>query len=460
MNDTIAAIATPLGEGGIGIVRISGPRAIAVADEVFESVRGISLQLSPSHRIYYGWIKSPQDGRIIDEVLVTVMRAPRTFTREDVVEINCHGGIKPLEQVLQLVCNFDGVRLADPGEFTKRAFLNGRIDLAQAEAVIDVIRSKTDRALEVSLNNLQGRLSRKIEELRGELLAIRGKIEVSIDYPEYDEPESTREELRAGIEAVKAQLERLIASSRSGRILRDGLKTVIVGKPNVGKSSLLNALLGVDRAIVTDVPGTTRDTVEELCSLGNIPLNIIDTAGIREAADIVEKIGIERTQKAINEADLVLFVVDSSRNIDNEDRQIASSVKDKQVVVVLNKRDLPQAISPETVKSELGIELVVSVSATEGQGLDELEKLIRDLFMSGQVMRGEEAVVTNMRHVGLLRKSNAALEQALSSLAAGFPVDMIAIDVGSAWESLGLIIGQAVDEDLVDHIFAQFCLGK
>lgn len=459
--DTIAAIATPLGEGGIGIIRISGPQAIEAADHIFVHRRGKKLAKMPSHRIYYGHIVY-SDGRVIDEVLVSLMRAPRTYTREDVIEINCHGGLQSLQQILQQVLAQDGVRMAEPGEFTKMAFLNGRIDLVQAEAVIDVIRAGTERALQVSVDQLRGGLSQIITDIRNILLNARAEIEVSIDYPEYDQPDVTRDVLKNKLNQALHIVQKLLDESQTGRILREGIKTVIAGKPNVGKSSLLNVLLGVERAIVTDIPGTTRDTVEEMLDLGGIPLHVIDTAGIHHSEDPVEKIGIERSRQALAIADLVLLVIDVSRGLSEEDKQLYQLTKSNHTLVILNKIDLPEQLTDLDVQQQLGVkpENMIAISTLKKEGLDQLTKRVHQLFMQGQVKGDHTVMVSRMRHIQLLKEAKEALNQAIVAINHQIPVDMVAIDIEKAWQALGLIIGKSVEEDLIDHIFAEFCLGK
>ncbi|GAB7388499.1 tRNA uridine-5-carboxymethylaminomethyl(34) synthesis GTPase MnmE [Bacillaceae bacterium] len=455
--DTIAAIATPLGEGGIAIVRVSGPEAIAAVDRVFRGRK--KLQEVDSHTLHYGHLVDPGSGEVIEEVLVSVMRAPRTFTREDVVEVNCHGGIVSTRRVLQLILD-QGVRLAEPGEFTKRAFLHGRIDLSQAEAVIDLIRAKTDRAMQVAMRQVEGRLSRRIRTLRRELIELLAHIEVTIDYPEHDVESVTREMLGRKCESVRGEIERLLATAEQGKILREGLSTVIIGRPNVGKSSLLNSLLHEAKAIVTDVPGTTRDVIEEYVNVRGVPLRLVDTAGIRETEDIVERIGVEKAKELLRKADLVLFVLNHAEPLTEDDVKLMEMVKGTKAIIIVNKTDLPQKIDLERVKASLPGVPVVMTSAKNEEGIDRLEEAIADMFFGGEIEGGDLTYVSNARHISLLKQASRSLQDAIAANENSVPVDMVAIDIKRAWELLGEIIGDAVSEDLLDQIFSQFCLGK
>lgn len=457
VSDTIAAVSTPLGEGGLAVIRISGPEAVEVADRVFRS--RTSLKDVPSHTVHYGHIHNPETGERVDEVLVTVMRAPRSFTKEDVVEVSCHGGIVSVRKVLGLILAH-GARLAEPGEFTKRAFLNGRIDLSQAEAVIDLIRSKSDRAHAVALKQAEGALSRHIRALRQRLVELMAHIEVNIDYPEHDVEELTQAYIRERCDAAIEDIERLLKSSREGKILREGIITAIVGKPNVGKSSLLNMLSRENKAIVTDIPGTTRDVIEEFVTLNGIPLRLLDTAGIRETTDVVERIGVEKSRAALAEADLVLLVVNYSEPLSEEELRLMDQLGDRNVIVVVNKTDLPRRIDFEPVYARFRRDRVILMSVKEQEGLDRLEQAISDLFFEGKLEGDDAAYVSNVRHIDLLEKAKRSLEEARAGADAGLPIDMIQIDIHNAWERLGEIIGEAVGESLVDQIFSQFCLGK
>ncbi|MCZ0754756.1 tRNA uridine-5-carboxymethylaminomethyl(34) synthesis GTPase MnmE [Anoxybacillus sp. J5B_2022] len=458
--DTIAAISTPMGEGAIAIVRLSGDEAIAIADRIFKGAGGKRLKDVPSHTIHYGRIIDPANGQTVEEVMVSVMKAPKTFTREDVVEINCHGGLVSVNRVLQLVLT-NGARLAEPGEFTKRAFLNGRIDLSQAEAVIDLIRAKTDRAMHVALSQMEGRLSNMIRHLRQTILETLAHVEVNIDYPEYDDVEEmTHQLLMEKAAYVRDQIDRLLQTAQQGKILREGLATAIIGRPNVGKSSLLNNLVHENKAIVTDIPGTTRDVIEEYVNVRGVPLRLIDTAGIRETEDIVERIGVERSQQMVKEADLILLVLNYNEPLMEEDEQLFATVKGKEVIVIVNKTDLPQKIDMERVRELAAGRPVVTTSLLEEKGIEELEEAISRLFFTGAVEAGDLTYVSNSRHIALLHQAKQAIEEAIAGIEAGVPIDIVQIDLTRAWELLGEIIGDTVHESLIDQLFSQFCLGK
>jgi tRNA modification GTPase len=458
--DTIAAISTPIGEGGIGIVRISGEKALSILAKIFQPRQNMKDGDWESHRLYYGNIVSAAAGQIIDEVLVSVMRAPRTYTREDVVEINCHGGIVPVRRIFREV-TAQGARIAEPGEFTKRAFLNGRIDLAQAEAVIDVIRAKTDRSLQVALQQLDGELSAVVGTVQNEMLSLLSQIEATIDYPESEVSAPSQAAIREKAISAKASLERLLASSEGGKILREGLKIAIVGKPNVGKSSLLNALLREQRAIVTAVPGTTRDLIEENLSIQGIPLRLVDTAGIRTAADEVERIGIGRSDGAIQTADLILFVLDNTTGITDEDREIARRIGPKECLILLNKIDiLRRQISYHEVRTILPGRTVMQISALTGEGVSDLEAKIADTVFRGRLPAENMAVMTNIRHIHAVETALAHVREIIGGVAKNVPIDLLAIDIRAAWESLGKITGSTVTENILDEIFTKFCIGK
>ncbi|PTM56903.1 tRNA uridine-5-carboxymethylaminomethyl(34) synthesis GTPase MnmE [Desmospora activa] len=457
-TDTIAAISTPVGEGGIAVIRVSGPDAIPLVDRVYKGKQ--ALTEASTHTVHYGHVVYPfTDGDPIDEVLVTVMRKPRTFTREDVVEISCHGGLVPVQAVLEALLEA-GARLAEPGEFTKRAFLNGRIDLSQAEGVIDLIRSKTDRAAQVAMRQAEGRLSRLVQRLRQDILETLAHLAVNVDYPEYDADELTAQRLRERCDQVEQEVETLLTTARQGRIYREGIATVIVGRPNVGKSSLLNALAHENKAIVTDIPGTTRDVIEEYVNVRGIPLRLVDTAGIRETEDVVEKIGVERSHRALEEADLVLLLLNYTEPLSADDRRLLDEMKHHTAIVVVNKTDLPSGLDVEEVRSLLGKTPLVSTSIKEETGLDQLEQAIVDLFFAGRAQSGDFTYVSNARHIHLLKESLRHIQEAKTGLEMGVPLDMVEIDMKNAWQSLGEIIGDAVAEDLIDQIFSQFCLGK
>lgn len=458
-DDTISAISTAIGEGGIGIVRISGSKAIAIADKLFTSRSGKQAEEILSHQAVYGNIIDPESNEIIDEVIVLIMRAPRSYTREDIVELHCHGGPVPLRRILDLTLRL-GARMAEPGEFTKRAFLNGRLDLAQAEAVMDVIRAKTDASLKVAVGNLSGQLSEQVKSIRQSVLGMIAQLEAAIDFPEDDIEEATAADVAKLINQVKRQLASLLAKAQTGRILREGLATVIIGKPNVGKSSLLNALLREKRAIVTDIPGTTRDIIEEYVNIRGIPLRIIDTAGIRDTADIVEKIGVERAKELVSQADLILLLLDWSAPLSPEDRSVLELLSDRRAIVLINKSDLPPKLDLSEVERYTEGRLVLKISVAQGEGLAELEQAIADIVYSGQVGQGEAAFVNNLRHADALRQANERLTEAMTTIVAGMPPDCIVVDLRAAWEKLGEVTGDTVGEDIIDQIFSQFCIGK
>ncbi len=458
--DTIAAISTPMGEGAIGIVRLSGNEAIAIADKIYRGKKGKRLKDVASHTIHYGKIIDPETNETAEEVMVSVMKAPKTFTKEDVVEINCHGGLVSVNRVLQLVLK-EGARLAEPGEFTKRAFLNGRIDLSQAEAVIDLIRAKTDKAMNVALGQMEGRLSKKIRKLRQELIETLAHIEVNIDYPEYDDVEEmTHKVLIEKARYVREEIKRILQTSQQGKILREGLSTAIIGRPNVGKSSLLNSLVQENKAIVTDIPGTTRDVIEEYVNVRGVPLRLLDTAGIRETEDIVERIGVERSRKVLEEADLILLVLNNAEELTPEDERLFEAVEGMDTIVIVNKTDLPQKIDMDKVKKLAKDRRVITTSLLNDEGIDELEEAISSLFFAGSLEGGDLTYVSNSRHIALLHQALQAVEDAIAAVETGVPVDIVQIDLTRSWELLGEIIGDSVHESLINQLFSQFCLGK
>ncbi|AQQ66141.1 MULTISPECIES: tRNA uridine-5-carboxymethylaminomethyl(34) synthesis GTPase MnmE [Bacillus] len=455
--DTIAAISTALGEGAIAIVRVSGDDAVEKVDRIF---KGKDLTKVPSHTIHYGHIVDLDTNQVIEEVMVSIMRAPRTFTRENIVEINCHGGLVSVNKVLQLILA-QGVRLAEPGEFTKRAFLNGRIDLSQAEAVMDLIRAKTDRAMNVAINQMEGRLSKLIGLLRQEILETLAHVEVNIDYPEYDDVEEmTHNILIEKAMHVRSEIEKILETSKQGKILREGIATAIIGRPNVGKSSLLNSLVQEKKAIVTDIAGTTRDVIEEYVNVRGVPLKLIDTAGIRETEDVVERIGVERSKEMMSQADLVLVVVNYSEALTNEDEDLFRAVQGKDFIVIVNKTDLPQAIDMERITELAAGNRIITTSLIEEQGIDELEKAIADLFFEGTIDSADMTYVSNARHIGLLTQAGKTIGDAVEAIENGVPIDMVQIDLTRTWEILGEITGDTVHESLIDQLFSQFCLGK
>ncbi|MEO4564702.1 tRNA uridine-5-carboxymethylaminomethyl(34) synthesis GTPase MnmE [Staphylococcus aureus] len=456
--DTITSISTPMGEGAIGIVRLSGPQAVEIADKLYKGKH--LLNDVPSHTINYGHIIDPESKEVVEEVMVSVLRAPKTFTREDIIEINCHGGILTINRVLELTMTY-GSRMAEPGEFTKRAFLNGRIDLSQAEAVMDFIRSKTDRASKVAMNQIEGRLSDLIKKQRQSILEILAQVEVNIDYPEYDDVEdATTEFLLEQSKEIKQEINRLLDTGAQGKIMREGLSTVIVGKPNVGKSSMLNNLIQDNKAIVTEVAGTTRDVLEEYVNVRGVPLRLVDTAGIRETEDIVEKIGVERSRKALSQADLILFVLNNNEALTQEDYTLYEVVKNEDVIVIVNKMDLEQNIDINEVKDMIGDTPLIQTSMLKQEGIDELEIQIRDLFFGGEVQNQDMTYVSNSRHISLLKQARQTIQDAIDAAESGVPMDMVQIDLTRTWEILGEIIGETASDELIDQLFSQFCLGK
>lgn len=456
--DTIAAISTPPGEGGISIIRISGVDALKTASQIY---RGKDLNKVNSHTINYGHIIDPENGNEVDEVMVSVMRAPHTYTKEDIVEINCHGGIVATNRILQIILGLD-VRLAKPGEFTERAFLNGRIDLSQAEAVMDLIRAKTDQSMKVALDQLDGNLSHLITNLRQNILDVLAQVEVNIDYPEYDDVETmTARLLKEKAIEVKAKIQQLLSTAKQGKVLRDGLATAIIGHPNVGKSSILNHLLHEDKAIVTDVAGTTRDVIEEYVNVQGVPLKLVDTAGIHETEDKVEKIGVDRSRKALLQADLVILVLDSSVPLRDEDRELLRETNHMQRIVVLNKSDLEVKINLNELQEYVDDKEIIKSSAVSPLGTKDLEDRIAAMFFAGSIENtSNNIMVTNARHIGLLKQAETALDAVLEGIETGMPVDLVQIDMTRAWDLLGEITGDSYQDELLDQLFSQFCLGK
>ncbi|WP_083504246.1 tRNA uridine-5-carboxymethylaminomethyl(34) synthesis GTPase MnmE [Acetivibrio ethanolgignens] len=456
-TDTIAAIATAMSNAGISIVRMSGMDAISIADRLYRSPKGnkrLADQLS--HTIHYGYIYDGEE--MIDEVMVLIMKGPSSYTREDVIEIDCHGGIVVTKKILELLIK-NGARPAEPGEFTKRAFLNGRIDLSQAEAVIDIINAKSDMALKSSVSQLKGSVLEKVRNIRKNIIHDIAFIEAALDDPEHIEIDGFGEELLERVENNQKEISRLLSTADNGRIMKEGIKTVIVGKPNAGKSSLLNVLLGEERAIVTEIEGTTRDTLEESIYLGDIILNLVDTAGIRVTEDYVEGLGVEKARASAKDADLIIYVVDGTRQLDENDREIISLIKAKKAIVLLNKIDLESVISKEDLEKEVN-QPVLLISAKEELGLSRLEEKIKEMFFQGELKFNDEIYITNMRHKSALMETSESLSKVKESIEASMPEDFYSIDLMNAYESLGTIIGESVGEDLINTIFSEFCMGK
>lgn len=455
-TDTIAAIATAMTSSGIGIIRISGGQAFEVIEKIFKKKNGEKIDLSRSHTVQYGYICDQDE--VIDEVLVLIMKGPHSYTEEDTVEIDCHGGVLMMKKILETVIQY-GARPAEPGEFTKRAFLNGRIDLSQAEAVIDVINAQNEYALKSSVSQLKGKMSEKVKALREKIIYEIAYIESALDDPEHISLDGYGEELAKKLEPMVKELERLIASADNGKVMSEGVKTVILGKPNAGKSSLMNVLVGEERAIVTDIAGTTRDTLEEHIRLRGISLNVVDTAGIRDTEDVVEKIGVTKARTAAEDADLIIYVVDASVPLDENDRDIIEMIRNRKAVVLLNKTDLEQVVSVEELEKQTG-HRVIPVSAKEETGIEELEKEIQSMFYQGDIDFNDEVYVTNIRHKTALTESLSSLKLVQKSIEDGMPEDFYSIDLMNAYEQLGTIIGEAVEDDLVNEIFSKFCMGK
>ncbi len=467
-TETIAAIATALSNAGIGIIRVSGPEAVSVVDSIFYNKSGRrNLAQKSSHTVSHGYIVVPDSEKnwqenILDEVMVVLMRAPHSYTMEDTVEINCHGGVLLLQKVLQLVIR-SGARLAQPGEFTKRAFLNGRLDLSQAEAVMDVIHSQSDMSLLSSMEQLTGKLAAVIRNLREDILYEIAFIESALDDPEHISLDGYGRKLYDRCNYFIDQIEKLIASAEDGRLIREGIRTVILGRPNAGKSSLLNAFLGEERAIVTQMPGTTRDILQETVRFKGMTLHMVDTAGIRDAEDIVEQIGVDKARQYADKADLILFVVDGSEIPDQREREIISLIEKKHVIVVVNKTDLPAIVTDEQIKALFpGKEdlRIVRISASEGTGMDQLQEQMEELFFSGGIKENREIVITNMRHKEALENACRSLVLVRQSIEAQMPEDFFSIDLMAAYTSLGMIVGEQVGDDLVEEIFSKFCMGK
>lgn len=456
LSDTIAAISTSLGEGAIGIVRLSGKDVLNIAKKIFIPNKG--SQEFKSHQIRYGKILDPTQNKIIDLVLINYMKAPKTYTREDILEINIHGGIIPLKKVLDVVLEC-GARLAEPGEFTKRAFLNGRIDLTQAEAVIDVIRAKTEESLKIAVNQLQGGLKKRVFEIRDLIVKLYAKVELQLDFSEEEIEECSREELIMEAISIKTELENLLKTFNLGKIYKEGIKVAIIGKPNVGKSSLLNELLGEERAIVTQFPGTTRDTIEETINLEGVPLQIIDTAGLRHTRCEIEEEGLKRTKKAIEVADLILLMLDASNILEEEDKRIINDTRHKKRIWIINKIDLPSQLKVE--KLEVGSQnYIAKISALKKLGIEDLKKKIKELFLKGEVSSECSILITNLRHYKAIQKAADSMKEVINTLKKEIPLEFTSIDLKEVLDSLGIIVGETVSDDILNEIFANFCIGK
>lgn len=459
LDDTIAAIATAPGIGGIGIIRVSGPEACDVVNRLFHSKQSVPLGDRQTRTIHYGHIVHPKTGKTLDEVIVVLMKGPHSYTAEDVVEIQCHGGFVSVREILKVLLS-EGVRQAEEGEFTKRAFLNGRIDLTQAEAIIDIIDAKTEQSLEVAVNQLDGTLSKYIRALRDELIAMIAHLEVTIDYPEEDIEEVSAQEVRTGLAPILEKMDTLLATAQRGKLLRDGVMVSIIGRPNAGKSSLMNALLREDRAIVTNIPGTTRDSIEEFLTIQGIPVRLIDTAGIRETEDIVESMGVEKARQYLDKADVVVLVIDGSKPLEPEEQELLQLITNRPSIIFLNKADKVQCVSKEEIAALGTFTEIVTISAAQGEGMDEMARVITSLVQGGSVQASHEAMLSNVRHITLMEQAKVSLDQSILAIDSGMPIDLIVTDIRAAWELLGDITGESLRESMVDELFKRFCLGK
>lgn len=459
MESTIAAISTTVGESGIGIVRMSGKDSLSIASKIFKGKKTKNLKDAENRKITYGHIFDPTDGNLVDEVLIVFMKAPFTYTREDIVEIYCHGGIISVRKILELLLA-NGAVMAERGEFTKRAFLNGRLDLSQAEAVIDIIKSKTELSYKLSLNQLEGGLSSEIKRIMDELTEMVAHVEVSIDFPEEDFEEITYDELELKSKKILDEIDNLLNTSERGRILREGLNVVILGKPNVGKSSLLNSMLRENRAIVTDIPGTTRDTIEEYMNIDGIPLKIVDTAGIRNTENIIEKIGVDKAKNLLETADLTIAVFDSSKELEEDDYEIINMIKDKKGIALLNKMDLDSKLTMEDLKKLIPEMKIIPTIISQKIGIQDIENNIKDMFYGGKVKIKNDIMVTNIRHKKKLIDAKKNISDAYTGIISKVPLDCLEVDLKSCWTNLGEISGDTVTEDILDKIFSEFCVGK
>ncbi|MFH1823676.1 MAG: tRNA uridine-5-carboxymethylaminomethyl(34) synthesis GTPase MnmE [Candidatus Firestonebacteria bacterium] len=458
-EETIVAISTPLGESGIGIVRLSGKNSLDIVSKVFKPKSGKNLSTVPTFSVHFGYIVHPVNNLTIDEVIVSVMKAPKTYTREDVVEINCHGGIIPLKKVLEL-CISAGAKLAEPGEFTKRAFLNGRIDLTQAEAVMDIIKAKTEESLKAAINQLKGRLSEKINNINNELKNICVLIEANIEFPEEEIEVTNMEGVKNSLKKISESIDKLLKTFDEGKILREGVKTVITGKPNVGKSSLLNELLEEERAIVTHIPGTTRDVIEESINIEGIPFVLVDTAGIRKSDDFVEKKGIEKAFSSLEKADLVLFILDGSQDLSSEDYSLADEIKNKKIIIIINKIDLPLKVNEEDIKKIFSKEKILKISLLKKIGIEDLKRSMANIVLEKGRREEGEVLITNVRHKILLQEAKESIKSAIDSIDNKMSEEFIIVDIRSALDSTGEIVGKTSTEDILNTIFTQFCIGK
>ncbi len=458
-EDTIVALATPLGQSGIGIVRISGTKSFSIAQKIFRSSNGSRVNWSSTFRTHYGWIVTPEEREVVDEVLLTLMRSPRTYTREDIVEINCHGGPLPLRKTLELGLRL-GARLAEPGEFTRRAFLNGRIDLTQAESVLEVVQAKTEKALMVALNGLKGRFSEKIFSLKEEIVDLVSSLEAEIEFPDEEIPVPSRTTRKRQLIQILTKLDSLIEMGEAAVLYRDGIKAVIIGRPNVGKSSLLNALLDRERAIVTCIPGTTRDTIEESINMKGFPLCIIDTAGLGAAGDAVNQEGIKRTHSSMDQADIVFLVVDGSLALTEEDELIFQKTRGKNRLILVNKIDLPQRVDRKKVKTLLPNDVIIEISATRGTNLEKLKEVISDLILKEIIPSSPPPLLINVRQKNVIERTKNSLLRALEAVEDEMPEEVVVVDLKEGLESLGEITGETTGEDILDHIFSSFCIGK
>ena len=456
-EDTIAAIATPHGTAAIGKIRISGPDAISAADNIFKG--NTTLKDANSHTVHYGHIFDYEQDKVIDEVIAIVMKKPGSFTGEDVVEFDCHGGMVPLKKVLELILD-SGVRMAEPGEFSQRAFINGKIDMAQAEGIMEVINANTEKSLDIAVNHLRGKLSGEINEIREEVMTLIAHLEASIDFPEDEIEGFNSSELEERLNFIEEKVHNLLVTAEQGKIYREGIKTVITGKPNVGKSSLLNYFLQENRAIVTDVPGTTRDVIEEVVNINGIPLRIFDTAGIRKTEDEVEKVGVERSRRYIEDADLVLFMLDIEQGITEEDKRIYNLARDKPLIILINKTDLEKEVKKEKIHEVFSGPPVILLSVKREEGMDELKELIMNEVLDEKIETGENIMITRARHKNALNQAYKALEKVKETLKKGLPHDFLTIDLKKCLDNLGKITGETIDEDILDRIFSDFCLGK